>query len=402
MSNPKTTPPLDGPPVMSYHLALLAETGVAEDSPSMRNAQITIARLSTYASARVYAAHLARFFAFMNSQGREPIDADHDDVDMFLMNTRHMAPATQSCIFGILSAYFKRAVERQVRPYNPFTGRKRPSSDPLTPTPALTFDQAQSLLDSIADDFGHPDRDLIGRRDYALVALMLFLCLRATEISDLRWKAISRSEGQLNLSFIGKGRKPATMSLPEPVYKTLLLWKSAYEGKTGTLMLPEDPIFRGVDYEGLQLARSRKGNRPLARIATRTIGRIVADRIADIELNIVSGMTAARFAAHCLRATGATLVLEAGADLLGIQGLLRHAQVDTTIAYLRRREQHSAKTIAFNRLSLAAAVDGDDDAATDPGGGTEALASIGETVDAFATQEMGGRRRQREIGASVG
>jgi len=124
MTNPKTTPLLDGPPVMSFHLAVLAATGVSEDSPSMRNAQITIARLTTYASGRVYASHLARFFRFMSEQGREPIDADHDDIDMFVMNVRHMSPATQSCIFGVLTAYFKRAIERQVRPYSPMTGRK--------------------------------------------------------------------------------------------------------------------------------------------------------------------------------------------------------------------------------------------------------------------------------------
>ena len=397
MSNPKTTPPLDGPPVMSYHLGVLAATGVSEDSPSMRNAQITIARLTTYASARVYAAHLARFFRFMREQDREPIDADHDDVDMFIMNIRHMAPATQSTIFGVLTAYFKRAIERTVRPYSPMTGRKRPSSDPITPTPALTFAQAQALLDSIAEDFGHPDRDLIGRRDYALVALTLFLCLRATELSDVRWKGISRSEGALNLSFVGKGRKPATMSLPEPVYKALLLWKLAYEAKTGTTMVPADPIFLGVDYEGLGVARARKDSKPLARIATRTIGRIVADRIADIELNIVAGMTASRFAAHCLRATGATLVLEGGADLLGIQGLLRHVHIDTTVAYLRRRDNQSAKTIAFNRLSLAAAVGGDDDVASDPGDDLEVLASTSaETATALQeTKDLGAHSRDR-------
>lgn len=360
MSNRHTSPPTDGPPIWSLHSKVLEASGEPADSTSMRNAQMTIARLSTYASARIYAGYLARFFAFMAEQGREPIAADHDDIDLYLMTQRHLSPKTQSCQWGVLSSFFKRALERRTRSDSPFLGRKRPSDEPITPTPALTKEQAQSLLNSMAADFDHPDRGLVARRDFAMIALLLHLCLRATEVSDVRWGGISRSSGELTLSFTGKGRRPATLPLPGAVHSTLLMWKAAYESKTATVLLPGDPIFLATDHVSLREARSRKDSKPLPRIVTRSVGRIVADRISDVELNLVGGMPAARFAAHCLRATGATLAVEGGADAIDLQALLRHMQLDTSIRYLRRLENRSAKAIAMIGLSLDAALPRDD------------------------------------------
>ena len=101
MSNRHTSPPTDGPPIWPLHLRVLEASGEPADSPSMRNAQMTIARLSTYASARIYAGYLARFFAFMAEQGREPIAADHDDIDLYLMTQRHLSPKPQACQWGV-------------------------------------------------------------------------------------------------------------------------------------------------------------------------------------------------------------------------------------------------------------------------------------------------------------
>jgi integrase len=288
----------------------------------------------------------------MHEQGKSPLDADEDDLDLFFLTLKHLAPKTQNSIHGILTSYFRRLANRQKTTWSPMSDRKRPVDEPLTPTPALTKSQAQLLLDSIGDDIGHPDRDLIARRDYALVALMLFTCMRSGEASDVRWKGISPTEGALTVSFIGKGRKPETVGLPEPVFRAMCMFKEAYEAKSGASLLPDDPIFLGVDYEGLARARARKNKAPLASLSERSISRIVADRISDLEFNVVAGMPAARFAAHCLRATGATLALEGGADLLDIQILMRHVQLETTRLYIRNLERRRTKVSGLIGLSL--------------------------------------------------
>ncbi|MCV0377532.1 hypothetical protein, partial [Microbacterium sp.] len=202
---------------MAVHLDHIARSGEPLDSESMRNAQITLSRLSTFASARIYSTYLGRFFAFMREQGRDPIAADSDDIDMYLQTLRQYAPATRGTHYGVLKGYFKRAVERGKIDRSPVTIRTAPA-EPKNPTPALTVKQAQSLLDGIAADFGHPDRDLTARRDYTLIGMALFLCMRAVELSDVRWKGISRTNGELMLSFMGKGRKAATIGLPQQVF----------------------------------------------------------------------------------------------------------------------------------------------------------------------------------------
>jgi site-specific recombinase XerD len=329
----------------------------------MRIAQVTIARLSTHGSARVYARHLACFFSFMRQQARAPIDADEEDLDVFFMTVRHLAPKTQNSIHGVLSSYFRRLASRQKNTWSPMEDRKRPSDQPLTPTPALTKQQAQQLLDSIAADFGDPDRDLISRRDYAMLALMIFCCMRATEVTDVKWKGIGRSDGNLTLSFIGKGRKPATIGLPDPVFRAISMYQKAYETKAESSLVLDDPIF--LDVRGaLKRAKSRKNRAPLPGLTERTISRIVSDRISDLELNIVAGMPAARFAAHCLRATGATLALEGGADLLDIQIIMRHVQLETTRQYIRGLEQRRTTVSSKIGLSLRG-FDEDPDEAVD-------------------------------------
>ncbi|MCV0377573.1 hypothetical protein, partial [Microbacterium sp.] len=121
---------------------------------------------------------------------------------------------------------------------------------------------------------------------------------------------------------------------------------------TGVLLQPNDPILLGIDSSSLAAARRRKGAEPLARLSTRAISRIVAGRITDAEMHMIDGVPGVRFAAHCLRSTGATLALESGADVLDINALLRHIKLETTIAYLRRLENRSARAMEKIPLRL--------------------------------------------------
>jgi integrase len=108
------------------------------------------------------------------------------------------AQSTQQCWWGVLTSYFQRAVDRDKIQRSPFVGRRRPRGEPEMPTPALTRQQAQRLLDSLTADFGHPDRDLIARRDYALISTLLFMCLRCSELTSLTWQSIRRDRGKLS------------------------------------------------------------------------------------------------------------------------------------------------------------------------------------------------------------
>lgn len=352
MTTKRSQYPSDGPPHLPTHLAVIAKSGEPLDSASMLNGEMTLARCSTFGSARTYSYVLRGFFSFMQSRADPPVHAGADDVTLYLASIRHYAPTTQGCYWGVLCSFFDRALERALIVRSPFAGRRRPRPQPKTPTPALMRVQAQELLDSIAVDFGHPDRDLTARRDYTMVSAMLHLCVRSTEITDARWSGIGRTDGQYQLSFTGKGRKPATMALPDAVFDVIRMWKAQCEALTGGPMLPNDPIFIALDHGGLKDARSRRGRRPLRRLSTRSVSRIVSDRIAAAGLNLIDGLPGLRFAAHCLRATGANISKKAGADVFEIQALMRHRNVQTTVDYMRNLDPTGLAAIARIDLNL--------------------------------------------------
>lgn len=346
-------PRLDGPPDLPAHLAFIAGSGEPTDSSSMDNAEVTLARCKTLGSARIYATVLSEFFTFMQSRSASPIDATRDDIDVFLARLHRYAQSTQQCWWGVLTSYFQRAVDRDKIRRSPFAGRKRPLGEPDMPTPALTRQEAQRLLDSLSADFGHPDRDLIARRDYALISTLLFMCLRCSELTSLTWQSIRRDRGKVVLNFKGKGRKAATLTLPEALHEVLLSWKSAYEAKTGVELRGNDPIFLPVHARDLKVARSRRSKKqPLRYLANRSVTRLVSARISDLELNVIDGVSVGRFAAHSMRATGATLSIEGGADVVDLQALLRHANIDTTLRYIRRLEDRAARAVAHIDLKL--------------------------------------------------
>ncbi len=154
--------------------------------------------------------------------------------------------------------------------------------------------------------------DAIGRRDKAILSLMLGCGLRRGEIPDLRWENYDQNEGALTL--IGKGDKERRVFLPEEVESYLLAW------------IKKD---RGENY-GLLFGRIYKNGRiDLTRpMDARSIGDILASH------RIVEGRSA--YTAHDLRRTFATRLLEDNVDIVTVQGMMGHASVTTTARYDRR------------------------------------------------------------------
>jgi site-specific recombinase XerD len=147
-------------------------------------------------------------------------------------------------------------------------------------------------------------RTLIGRRDYAVLMLLVRLGLRAGEVVRLELEALDWRRGEVVVH--GKGKTLARLPLPQDVGQAL----SAY--------LVRRPR---VDSRALFL-RSRAPLRPLTRITHR-----VAQAAKRAGL--------ARVSPHMLRHTLATEMLRRGASLAQIAQVLRHRSVTTTVLYAK-------------------------------------------------------------------
>ena len=171
----------------------------------------------------------------------------------------------------------------------------------------LTVGQIKELLSSI-------DRSgLEGKRDFALLNLLVRTGLRTIEAVRSDIGDIRQEGGEAVLWIQGKGR----------------------DAKDEFVLLTPDTLRPIRDY--LQERRATEEASPLfvshsdrnrnERVTTRTLSRIVKEHLRGVGLN--SG----RLTAHSLRHTAITLSLQAGATIQEAQALGRHANINTTLIY---------------------------------------------------------------------
>jgi len=171
----------------------------------------------------------------------------------------------------------------------------------------LTVAQIHELLNSIPRD------TLEGKRDFALLTLMVNTGLRTIEIERAEVADIRQETGEAVLWIQGKGHdtKDAFVMLTASVLKPVQEYLSARGAVKETA-----PLFTTTGNRGHGEA-----------LTTRSIRRIVKERLAGID--IVSG----RLSAHSLRHTAVTLALLSGASLQDAQAMARHSNINTTLIY---------------------------------------------------------------------
>ena len=150
-----------------------------------------------------------------------------------------------------------------------------------------------------------------GIRDRAILLLLARLGLRAGDIMDLRIDDIDWQEGTLRVC--GKGRREATLPLPQDVGDALL--KYLTEARPA---VPIANVFLRWKAPCGQFLHSK------------AIGRIVGRALVRAGID-----NAPARGAHLLRHSAAAMLLEAGAPLATIGTVLRHRNVSTTAHYAR-------------------------------------------------------------------
>lgn len=300
----------------------ILESGLAADDPLSKLAIAFITGMPSAGSTRVYGYNIGHWFQWCLARGLDPADTHRLDARAYLADLSGRAPKTRVQILASLQSLYDEAIEEDLARRNPFLKVKRPPNEPITPTPALDFDEFKRLLAVIRSHFGHPDRDLCARRDFAMIYLMGRLGLRRKEVRELRWGDM-RGDGVVILTVHGKGDKYAEMRVPPDVHEVVGGWRETLTeavGRTPDLEHPVFPVLGG--------ARGYKEERALP-LADYSVGSIVRKRMID------AGFDGPRYGAHALRATAATIADQNGADLMSICRLLRHSNPKTTEGYIK-------------------------------------------------------------------
>lgn len=163
-----------------------------------------------------------------------------------------------------------------------------------------------------------PPRSAVGRRDRAVMKLLVRLGLRAGEVArlqldDIDWRACE-------IVVVGKGPRLERLPLPHDVGEAI------------------------VDY--LRDGRPRVPCRALFLRSKAPIGGLSSEGVTGIVARAGARVGLAPLGAHRLRHTAATEMLRAGASLPDIGQVLRHRRLQSTAVYARV-DRDRLKTLAL-------------------------------------------------------
>lgn len=261
-----------------------------------------------------YTRALKQFFSWMNDNGiTQP---GFEDIKAYReeLAATHKPATTQMYIF-VVRRFFEWTGSEGLYPNvaGKIKGAKlnrEPKKD------YLTSDQAKAVLQGINRE------TLQGKRNYAIVALMLTGGLRDIEVSRANVEDLRAAGNNTVLYIQGKGRdeRAEYVIIPEQTERAIREYLKE-RGKAD----PTEPLFI-----------STSNNSSGQRLTTRSISSICKEAM------VAAGYDSDRLTAHSLRHTAVTLALIAnGGNIQEAQQFARHANISTTQIYAHNLERQN-------------------------------------------------------------
>jgi integrase/recombinase XerD len=294
-------------------MEVLAGLGVISAEPPPRTASPTDELLESFAryllvervlaagTVRGYVDHARRFLAGVNAQSLSGVTAGDVTRAVLVKSDAVSVSTTQNFVAAVRALLHCSFVQGQVsvdlsQAALAVTGRRR-STLPL----GITSAEARAILDSC------DRRSVIGRRDYAIIVLLLRLGLRRSEVAGLRLDDIDWRSGALVVR--GKGSRSDRLPLPADVGQAIAAYLRRARPAT--------------DRREVFLT----GRTPVRPIASGTVASRVRRACRRAGVPVVGS--------HRLRHTAACEMVSAGVPLLQVAQVLRHHSLQTTAGYAR-------------------------------------------------------------------
>ena len=189
---------------------------------------------------------------------------------------------------------------------------------------SLSVKEAQTLLFSIDKS------NIIGKRDFAVINLILHTGLRLIEVLRANTADI-KNEGENTLLYVqGKGHdsKDAFVILTPSVLFSINDYLNERKGNYN-----DQPLF-------ISHSKKNTAQKP-QRLSTIVLSKIISIRLKE------SGLDNPKITPHSLRHTAITLALLAGANLQEAKELARHTNMQTTLIYAHNIDRVSSQAPEF-------------------------------------------------------
>ncbi len=256
---------------------------------------------------RAYRKDLELFAAFLQEQGL-PLDVTKIDYLTIRLYLGHLYRGRQIKRTSVkrklasLRTFFKYLKREGIVEKNPAKIVASPKGGKDLPH-ALTVDEAFRILD--VPDAASP----LGSRDQAILEFLYSSGLRVGELTSLGLNDLDLGAGMVRV--LGKGSKERMVPIGSKAVEAL----KSYLTRRGELMGTggRAPQYLFLNHRG-------------GKLTARSVGRM-------IKKYLLQGGIVKEASPHTFRHSFATHLLDAGADLRGIQELLGHASLSTTQKY---------------------------------------------------------------------
>lgn len=266
---------------------------------------------------QAYTETMTRFRALLRAQG---LDLGSNPAAVALiaqafasssMRGKQVASATYNQRLAIISSFYAYAYKQG--PQSPLYLEHNPV-DTLERAKVQEYAGARALdEDVVAEALLSIDRaGLSGKRDYALLSVLLQTGRRAQEVADLTWGHVQLHQGRATLTFPrAKGNEVLLDELPASVTEALLRWLRAYYGSDLDQLAPETPLWVSLAHDGSR-----------------------GHQLGYVSITAICKKYLGTSKVHVTRHTFAHTMEEIGAPVSEIQARLGHKSLATTGRYL--------------------------------------------------------------------
>lgn len=268
----------------------------------------------------LFARAIGQFFSWCEGRGLNLLNIQPITVAAYIEQHQGSPPTVKQHLSAIRQLFDYLLIGQIVssNPTSPIKGPKHVVRKGKTPV--LSAEEARILLQSI------DTTSLIGLRDRALIAIMLFSFARISAVLGMRASEFFRAKKRYWIRLHEKGGKFHEVPLHDEAKQYLDEYIEA--ARTGEQKKAR--LFRTIRGQSGKLS-----NRPLTRTeAFRMVKRRC--KAAGLPANICN---------HSFRATGITVYLENGGELDHAQFIAAHESPNTTKLYYRRKENISITEI---------------------------------------------------------
>lgn len=292
-------------------------------APSLAATMQNVAGQLAPSSRKTYTIDVKHFAHWMADQNLSLFSLGRDElVAYWTYLAEKYAQSTASRMWTVARRLLDEAFQRSLLANNPALGiRSFKTGDDESPYRALKREEAKLLLDTI------DRRTTLGKRDYALIMLLLRTGIRRAEVVALTIGDLVMEQGY-HIATIqhGKGNKRGFAKLPVEVQQVI---DDYLEAAGRAHVAPESPLF--VSF--------RKGDHPQEKpLHPNQVERIVKRCVQAVEIAM---------SPYGMRASFIMPAFEGGADLALVQDAARHKDPRTTRRYQKRRNNLHKNAVDF-------------------------------------------------------